>query len=537
MRHRITRPIALSHFSSSWKGAPRRGPAPCVSAHAAGPALVPLALTGYVVAPPVGAPGIESKSPVRRLFPCILTCILVMALGPVEALAGQEPNPLEPSTVESPSAGVGEQPIPDSPLRDAGAASGIEEDWLKHRIDLLDEVTFTRKTDSIFNPGGAVYPTDSLKNTLRLNAEFGARLPADFSVKAQVSSALNSGSETETVKSFSLRELYVTAPLGDFELSIGRKVLKWTNGYAFNPAGLLEPRRSPSDPQDRLRLLEGLDMAQLDYFVGDHVFSAVFSSDLLTNEDEAKRRYDLALRANVLVPSWNLDLAVVAMVSNIKNTGSLTFNYVLGDALELHGEVTGTLGTVAQYPRSILPDKQEGLFGRTYLDQLKVDEPRLFLRYVVGLNYTLPWGTNLIGEFYHTDQGLSVLEWDRYMAQTDYSRRAYLSGDYLPVFDGRSLPEVNLLQSLSWFAGQDLRKNYLFLRASQSWMAERLNAQVLTLVSLDDLSAAYVGEVSYLLRRGTTIYARGSMFSGGRTSQYGNVGQRGSLITGALFSF
>jgi hypothetical protein len=463
--------------------------------------------------------------------------MLVMTLGPLEALAGQEPNPLEPPAVESPSAGVGQQPPPDSSPGGAGETSLLGEDWLRHRIDLLDEVMFVGKTDSVFNPGGKVWAQDSLRNTLRLNAEFAARLPKDFSVKAQVSSALNAGNETETVRSFALREAYVTAPLGDFELSIGRKVLKWTNGYAFNPAGLLEPRRMPSDPQDRLRLLEGLDMAQLDYFWGDHVFSAVFSSDMLTNSDEATRRYDLALRANVLVTEWNLDLAVVAMASNIKHTGALTFNYVLGDALEIHGEISGMQGSVAQYPRSILPDKQEGLFGNTYLDQLKVNESRVFLRYVVGVNYTLPWGTNLIGEFYHTDQGLSVLEWDRYMSQTDYSRRAYLSGDYLPVFDGRSLPEVNLLRSLSWFAGQDLRKNYLFVRAAHSWMAERLNTQVLALVGLDDFSAAYVGDVSFLVYRKTTVYARASMFSGSRTSQYGNVGQRGSLITGVMFSF
>ena len=452
--------------------------------------------------------------------------MLLMTLGPVEALAGQEPNPLEPPT-----------PTPDAPVADAGETSVLGEDWLRHRVDLLNEVMLVGKTDSMFNPGGKVWAQDSLRNTLRLNAEFAARLPKDFSVKAQVSSALNVGNETETARSFALRELYLTAPLGDFELSIGRKVLKWTNGYAFNPAGLLEPRRVPSDPQDRLRLLEGLDMAQLDYFVGDHVISAVFSSDMLTNSDKTRRRYDLALRANVLVTEWNLDLAVVAMASNIKHTGALTFNYVLGDALEIHGEVSGMQGSVAQYPRSILPDKQEGLFGSTYLNQLKLDEPRLFLRYVVGVNYTLPWGTNLIGEFYHTDQGLSVLEWDRYMSQTDYSRRAYLSGDYLPVFDGRSLPEVNLLQSLSWFAGQDLRKNYLFVRAAQSLMAERLNGQVLALIGLDDFSVAYVGEVSYLIRRRTTVYARASMFSGSRTSQYGNVGQRGSLITGVMFSF
>jgi hypothetical protein len=422
----------------------------------------------------------------------------MMSLGPLEA-AGQEADVPPPLPTQ-------------------------DEEWLKHRIDLLDELTLTQGADSLFNPGGSVYPVEAWRNALRLNAEFGAQLPAGFSAKAQVSSALSAGSETTpAVQAFALRELYTTASLGNFELSIGRKLLKWTNGYAFNPAGLLEPQRSPSDPQDRLRLLEGLDVAQLDYFVGDHVFTAVFSSDVLTNEVEDTRRYDLALRANVLVTDWNLDLAAMAMVSNVKHRGAVTFNYVFGEALELHGEISGAQGTLAEYPRSILPGNQRTLFGRNYLGQLKEEETRLFLRYVVGFNYTLPWGTNLIGEFYHTDEGLSQEEWGRFLEQVNYTRAHHATGQYPAVIDGRSLPEVNLLLGLRWIAGQDVRQNYLFLRAAHSWMAERLNGQV--------------GEVSYLAYRRTTVYARATLLSGNDTSEFGNVSQRGSLITGLLFSF
>jgi hypothetical protein len=436
----------------------------------------------------------------------------MMVLGPLEA-AGQEAD------------------VPP-------ALAAQDEEWLKHRIDLLDEVTFTQGADSLFNPGGTVLPIETWRNALRLNGEFAARLPAGFSAKAQVSSALSTGSETETaLQAFALREMYTTASLGDFELSVGRKLLKWTNGYAFNPAGLLEPQRSPSDPQDRLRLLEGLDVAQLDYFVGDHVFTAVFSSDVLTNSEEDTRRYDLALRANVLVTEWNLDVAAMAMVSNVKHRGAVTFNYVLGEALELHGEISGSQGTIAEYPRSILPDNQRTLFGRNYLDTLKVDETRLFLRYVVGFNYTLPWGTNLIGEFYHTDEGLSQEEWGLFLQQVRYAGAHHATGQYPAVIDGRSLPQVNLLLGLRWLASQDVRQNYLFLRAAHSWMAERLNGQVLALVSLEDRSGAFVGEVSYLAYKGATVYARATLLAGNDSSEFGNVSQRGSLITGLLFSF
>jgi hypothetical protein len=411
-----------------------------------------------------------------------------------------------------------------------------DEDWLKHRIELIDELTFVEERSSRFNPDDLLFPFESRNNALRLNAEFGARLPADLGVKGQVSSALRTG--RETTSKVSLRELYTTASLGGFELSAGRKILKWTNSYAFNPAGLLEPRRSPADPQDRLKLLEGREMLQLDYFAGDHVFTAVFSSDALTNDDEATDRYDLALRANVLVTSWNLDLAAVALVSNIKNTGALSFSYVLGDALELHGEVSGSRGTDAEYPQSILSKNHQRFFSRDFLARLKEDETRLFLRYVVGVNYTLPLGTNLIGEFYHTDDGLSAEEWRLFLEHADFSREQMATGRHPRIFGGRSLPALNLLQGLSRLSSRNMRKNYLFLRASQTWLAERVGGSVLALINLDDHpSAAYVGEASYLVRRGAAVYTRATVLTGSGRSEFGNMGQRASLNVGVVLSF
>ncbi|HZI10165.1 MAG TPA: hypothetical protein VE153_07195, partial [Myxococcus sp.] len=444
----------------------------------------------------------------RRIFPRLVAGMLAGALGPVEALAEQVPA------------------APEAALAPEGAE---EQGWLTHRLELINELTLAGERDSRFNPEGELLDFESRVNALRLNGEFGARLPADLRLKGQVSSALRTG--RETTSAVSLRELYATASLGDFELSAGRRILKWTNGYAFNPAGLLEPQRSPSDPQDRLKLLQGREMLQLDYFAGDHTFTAVFSTDALTAEDDdgLADRYDLALRANVLVTSWNLDLAAVALVSNIKNMGALSFSYVLGDALELHGEVSGSRGSGAEYPRIILPENQQRFFLRDYLGRVKQDETRLFLRYVVGVNYTLPMGTTLIGEFFHSDDGLSSEEWVRFITHADFSRDQMATGHHPRIFGGRSLPELSLLQGLGRLSIQNIRRNYVFLRDSQTWLADRVGASALALVNLDDPSAAFVGEGSYLIRRGATVYARASVLTGDAWSEFGNLGQRASL--------
>jgi|GEM_PF-1571663 len=486
-----------------------------------------------------------------KWFRSIVSCVVALPLWTASALASPQEEdgakeeaqlaeaPLDeapPSGDESaPELGPGTDAPMDAALEPASGGATENTDWLRHRVDLLDELTFVRDGTSLFNPGGSLYSNDRRHNSLRLNGEFSAQLPQGMTIKTQVTSALSTG--RETVAMFSIRELYGTASLGDFELSVGRKILRWTNGYAFTPAGLLEPVRNPSDPQDRLRMLEGLEMAQLDYFRGDHVYTAVFSTNALFRTPEQGQRFDLAMRGNFLFNALNLDIAFEALVSNVKNIGAMTASYVFGDALELHGEIAGNRGSSVVYPRSILPGNQESLFGADYLGQLKLNETRLFLRYLVGVNYTLPWGTNLIGEYYRSDEGLSVQEWERFLAQANFSRDQLATGQHPPVFQGRSLPALDLLQGLQVLSRQSIRRNYLFLRAADSWLSEQLAASALILVSMDDRSMVAVGDVSYLLRKGATLYARGTYITGSGTSEFANLGRRASLNAGVVLSF
>src|SRR6185436_15393207 len=118
---------------------------------------------------------------------------------------------------------------------------------------------------------------------LRLGGEFALKLGPRWSVKAKGAAEGKVGRDRRLQAShlesdLALRDLYVNGSLGRFQLSAGRKILKWSNGYAFSPAGLLDPVRDPSDPRDRLGRTEGRDLVQLDCYAGGQTLTLVASA-------------------------------------------------------------------------------------------------------------------------------------------------------------------------------------------------------------------------------------------------------------------
>ena len=49
-----------------------------------------------------------------------------------------------------------------------------------------------------------------------------------------------------------VKETYAGLSAGDFDFTLGRKIVRWGTGYAFTAAGVLDPPRIPTDPTDRL---------------------------------------------------------------------------------------------------------------------------------------------------------------------------------------------------------------------------------------------------------------------------------------------
>ncbi|HEY0143930.1 MAG TPA: hypothetical protein VGF48_23795 [Thermoanaerobaculia bacterium] len=397
---------------------------------------------------------------------------------------------------------------------------------------VIGELGTDTRADSFFNPDNALYMPPLHSRLVRLNDDFSATLPYELGVNGKV--ALEwSGDADSRVTRGQIRELYLTRSLGDFTVTAGRRILKWTNGYAFAPAGVLDPPRNPADPQDRLGRLGGRDIAQVDWFRGDHTATLVYSFPFETRAGGGERV--LAARYNVLWKGVDFS-AIAAIPSESPERLAFSASYVIGEALELHGETSFQRGSDVILPRAALLDDPRQLLGNDYFTGSDDDDVRM--RVLIGANYTFRGGTNLVVELYHTDEGLSAREWNNFLAQSRYADS--LRDDprhQAPIRDGYTLPELNLLQGLSYLRAQEIRRDYGFVRVARAWRDQTLSTTALALVNLHDGSFLVTPEASYTVRRQTSVYARATLFYGNERSQYGNVPTGQSFTVGVRRHF
>jgi hypothetical protein len=179
---------------------------------------------------------------------------------------------------------------------------------------------------------------------------------------AELNTAL--GPYTGTHSKLLVKESYAGLSAGDFDFMAGRRMVRWGAGYAFTPAGVLDPPRDPTNPTDRLNLNQGRDMVKADFVHGPHAFSLAWSSAVLTPAG-SDLHDTAAFRYNVLLHGFDTSL-IAAYERGGDTVGGLTFTRVFGQAWEMHGEAAW---------------REQGAV-------------------LLGGKYTTKWGVSFIGEFY-----------------------------------------------------------------------------------------------------------------------------------------
>jgi len=186
--------------------------------------------------------------------------------------------------------------------------------------------------------------------------------PDNIAASAALDTAL--GPYTGTRTQFRVKEAYAGLSAGDFDFILGRRIVRWGTGYAFSPAGVLDPPRDPTNPTDRLNLNQGRDMVKADYVHGPHALSMVWSSAALAPAS-ANLHDTTAFRYNILVHGFDTSL-IAGDDRGGDAFGGLTFTRVFGQAWELHGETSW---------------REQGAI-------------------LMGAKYTTAIGVSFIGEFY-----------------------------------------------------------------------------------------------------------------------------------------
>src|SRR4030095_8230628 len=159
----------------------------------------------------------------------------------------------------------------------------------------------------------------------------------------------------------------------------------------------------------------------------------------------------------------NVDLSFTFSGGNgLPNHQGVSFARVIGNALELHGEL-------ARFQDSLQLVAGDGAW------QLK---RRSATEVLLGAQYTFPRNVNLIVEYFHSGTGLSSRNWNRFRSDVREGQRALESGNAFPM-----------LQRNLQFAPLRMGQDYSFTRASWPIRLNKLEAELLVITSLRDGSS------------------------------------------------
>jgi hypothetical protein len=185
-------------------------------------------------------------------------------------------------------------------------------------------------------------PIPKLLNQLLIEPTFSVRYQKRWSFStslvgtADTSADSSAGTAAETPTQLHVKETYGGLSAGDFDFTVGRKMVRWGTGYAFTAAGVLDPPRVPTNPTDRLNLNQGRDMVKADWVRGPHAITLAWSSAVLAPA-HSNLHDTTAFRYNVLVHGF--DTALIAGDDRGGDAfGALAFTRVFGQAWEVHGE-------------------------------------------------------------------------------------------------------------------------------------------------------------------------------------------------------
>jgi hypothetical protein len=205
------------------------------------------------------------------------------------------------------------------------AASGGSRFDTRYSLSVIDEATFY---------GNRNEPVPGVLNQVLLEPSFSVHYRDRLTFS---SSAVGlAGTYSDNYTQLRVKETYADLSAGDFDFTLGRKMVRWGTGYAFTAAGALDPPRIATNPTDRMNVNEGRDMIKADWVHGPHALSLAWSTAALASA-QTNLHDTTAFRYNVLVRGFDTSL-IAGDDRGGDAFGALTFTRVFGQAWEVHGE-------------------------------------------------------------------------------------------------------------------------------------------------------------------------------------------------------
>jgi len=404
------------------------------------------------------------------------------------------------------------------------AAQGLE-----YRFSIADEGTLTKlnlTTPLNFQNGILPQPVQQNDAISNLFLSFGG-----LSTSLNVSALANN--LTPPDYSYSIRELSYDLSLSDnLDVTVGRKILKWGPGYAFNPTGVVEPQRSPSDPSDRLGQNVGRTLISMTAFAGKSSLTFVYLNDAQFQSGVFHwGEHEYALRAYTFLSGLDLS-GILHYRQGDRLEAGTNWSCVFGENLELHGEFLAKKGSSAMYHQILSSDNPDQIFASYPYAERFDNSNEIFYKLLLGEQYTFENGINIAFEYYRNMDGLSISEWNQWMKFVKFQNGIQQGSIAVPpqmIGPSRN----NLLWALQTLSPRGTMRDYFFGR--EYYSANRWDFEFIQLMNGDDASIVLVPTVTYKISEFFSVYGRFTAFLGRSDSEYGALFMKNSTNLGIQF--
>ena len=295
-------------------------------------------------------------------------------------------------------------------------------------------------------------------------------------------------------------------PSSTLNISIGKKVLKWGKGYAWNPVGFAGRPKNPDDPD---LALEGYIVATADYtksFSGPLKVLSVTPVvipvyDHINTDFGIRNNTNYAGKLYLLLYDTDIDFMFLKGNSKPSRFG-MDFSRNITPSFEVHGEFA--------YIDDIIKKTVDSAGTITQ----STDDIESFL---FGTRYLMESDTTLIFEYYRNGTGFTGEEMEGFFGLVDNGYNAYVTSG-----DETLLKKANTTTEGSYGRPNPMR-DYLYLRISQKEPFDILyfTPSVTCIYNTDDKSFSLSPELLYTGITNLELRLKASFIEGSENTDFG----------------
>jgi len=295
-------------------------------------------------------------------------------------------------------------------------------------------------------------------------------------------------------------------PSSSFNISMGKKALKWGKGYAWNPVAFVGRPKNPDDPD---LSLEGYIMVSADYIksfsgplqtisvtpvvipVYDHVNSEFGESN---NTNYAGKLY-------LLLYDTDIDFMFLKGNSRPDRFGA-DFSRNITPSFEIHGEFA-YIDDITKTAIDSAGNKTQTIYdAKTYL---------------LGIRYLTEFDTTFICEYYRNAAGFTEEEMEGFSGLVDNGYNAYVTSG-----NDTLLKKANTMIEGSYGRPNPMR-DYTYLRVSQKEPFDILyfTPSITCVYNINDKSYSLSPEILYAGITNLELRLKAALLAGPDNSEFG----------------